>query len=63
MAVADVWLEGEHPDTKLVVVVSISSSPGCRFVHRANLWHPGRIQILSRTLLTWISRSRSGPPG
>ena len=63
MAVADVWLEGEHPDTKLVVVSRSIAAPDAASCTAATSGTRGRIQIPSRTLLTWMSRSRSGPPG
>lgn len=41
MSLADVWLEGEHPETQIVLVLQIELAPKGRYVHRRDLWHPG----------------------
>lgn len=40
-SVADVWLEGEHPDTQLVVVVQAGGRTPGRYDYRHDLWYAG----------------------
>lgn len=40
-SVADVWLEGKHPETQIVVVVQVDAPPAGRYVYRHDLWYAG----------------------
>lgn len=37
----DTWLEGQHPETEIVVVLTWHDRPGCRFIYRTSVWPLG----------------------
>lgn len=34
----DVWLEGEHPHTKIVIAITFRDRSGCRYIFRSAIW-------------------------
>jgi hypothetical protein len=66
--IGDAWLEGEHPDTKVIVIITFRDRPGCRYIFRSRIWRSSsdsnpeaQAYEIDVSLQEWTSTMRSIP--